>query len=252
MFDSDDEEDSEINEATDTTHDPLPQPSESTVDSASLFEDIPGEIQRVNFPSNVKSTLGQHVDSIRRPSFLIDPEEASMPPLVLNESFDSDESNSTHNPIQMVAKSIVTKVPPTLNINPESDSHRTECEADLSKETSLMEAGDEGSLDTTGLTDNSLEMSFQWGGQTLPPAQLQQEGSSGLPEKVSRDALCCSSVRLKFNLSCRNLVFKLSCLFILIPSGNQHKPHPLLFRRRSFPRRTHLMMRRHSSWMRMG
>ena len=118
-------------------------------------------------------------------------EEASMPPLFLNESFESESSESQNHPEQV--SQVTTKREDSLHDTEDSNSVNQDMDLpsrgakDYGLSTSKKAQVDSGVGVSVGMEEtlrtqlierdgNSLESSFQWG-QVLPPAQPRRDNS---------------------------------------------------------------------------
>lgn len=158
-------------------HMPPPVLQEETC-SMSIFNGDTGELRRKLNPSKPK------ID-IRRPSVLA--EEASMPPLFLNESFESESSESQNPPEEKSQVAPPTEPDPQVvgGGQPSTDSRELPKELSVTGRLPQTDIGVGESLEEENRTQlvegdsNSLESNFQWS-QVLPPAQPRKDGSLDL------------------------------------------------------------------------
>ena len=181
VFDSDDDEEGECTENKNTSKQsemeceavsssenlrPFSAFSDSTAHSTSLFGDTNTRDGSETQVSEVKqmdgSMVGKLKESPRRKSVSVDLEEASMPPLMLNDSIESDSSSS-----------FPTNSPNRNNLDREPGK------VEPSTQPTMMEeekgAGVEGDQD-----NSSLELSLLWQPSLPPPAQMRKESSEEL------------------------------------------------------------------------
>ena len=151
--------------------------------SASLFEDtrdgsgttaVP-VIQRDNFtkPCPVK----RRREGNRKMSVTGDLEDASMPPLMLNDSFESDDSSSSSVPDELPADGDTTERPESLATAAVNDLHKQHGKDNQSATHPVVEE-EEDRAGLGGNPDNSsLELSLLWQPSMPPPTQVIKDSS---------------------------------------------------------------------------
>ena len=186
VLDSDDDEDMDTSESglanKDSTETPCKAESSSerlhlssalsdnTMHSASLFDDTKDGSEATANPGtgreNLKIIKPKKNRGLRRPSVMADLEEASMPPLILNDSIGSDSGSSftdEEGEVKVQAES-----------SPGMDAKRHREEDKLPSTQPMME-------EDGGVGDNSsLELSLLWQPSMPPPAQVRKDSSEDL------------------------------------------------------------------------
>ena len=156
--------------------------SDNTMQSASLFEDTRDgtEITTTAVAKSVARESGAKMDKpkekgFRRPSIMADLlEEASMPPLMLNDPIDSEDSSSNSS----LDEKMQTDKEEEFKVQPESADTCTKKvgEADNLPSTQPV-AEEEGGGDPD---NSSLELSLLWQPSMPPPAQVRKDSSEDI------------------------------------------------------------------------
>ena len=156
--------------------------SENTVFSAVLFEDT-RDCAETTLASRTVETKCHPLkgDSRRKSSTFDDSEEASMPPLLLNDSVESDDSDGSFS---------ATKPESDGELNANYTTSATDKEFGLQCEPPTQPVDEEGEEEERAVgggeqDSSSLELSLLWQPSMPPPAQVRKD-SSEEPTKVCK------------------------------------------------------------------
>lgn len=204
VLDSDDEEEMETTENDSTTKqheaeykadDPLGEQAglssafaDNTIHSASLFEDTRDGSETTTNPAKQRDNLTKSCPikgskaGNRRMSMMGDLEEASMPPLMLNDSMESESDDSSSN--SPVADGLPADSDATVQARPMATavvSDDLQHAEDNRPATQPVVEEEEDKVGLGGDPDNSsLELSLLWQPSMPPPAQVRKDSSDEL------------------------------------------------------------------------